>query len=157
MGISTLEKQLLLNSLHVVKPNFHCFSYTFQMHVKREPLDMLCLSNSKINEKTYILYCVLERIVMHLDNLRTVTPFIEHYAKNLSNMGMSHQDTDILCNSFLATLKIHLKGCYPPKLESIWQHAINIFKSIVTGYLFNTSNVLKLSDFMNKQQVNIES
>ncbi|KTF13476.1 globin [Pseudoalteromonas sp. H105] len=154
MGINTFEKQLLLNSLTIIKPNFHCFSYTFQMHVKRESLDMLCLSSSKINEKTYILYCVLERIVMHLDDLRTVTPFIKHYANNLSNMGMSYEDTDILCNSFLATLKIHLKGCYSPKLENVWQQAISIFRSIVTGYLFNTSNIVHLNDFINKQQIN---
>lgn len=124
------------------------------MHVKRESLDMLCLSSSKINEKTYILYCVLERIVMHLDDLRRVTPFIEHYANNLRDMGISYEDTHILCNSFLVTLKIHLKGCYPPKLESVWQHAISIFRSIVTGYLFNTSNIINLNDFINKQQTN---
>ncbi|MDN3378015.1 MULTISPECIES: globin [unclassified Pseudoalteromonas] len=151
MKFNTEIKKQLLRSINIIKPNFHCFTFTFQMQLKRQPLLMQCPSSEALNENSYLLYCALERTIMHIDNLRSVTPFIHHHANNLSKLGISHQDVTLLCNAFLASLKIHLKDYMTPTLEQNWRQAIRIFTNIITSYLFKTSNVVSLTDYSQKQ------
>ena len=151
MKFNTENKKQLLKSINIIKPNFHCFTFTFQMQLKRQPLLMQCPSSEALNENSYLLYCALERTIMHIDNLRSVTPFIHHHAYNLSKLGLGYQDIALLCNAFLASLKIHLKDYMSPSLEQSWRQAIRIFTNIVTSYLFKTSNVVSLTEYCEKQ------
>lgn len=151
MKFNTENKKQLLKSINIIKPNFHCFTFTFQMQLKRQALLMQCPSSEILNKNSYLLYCALERTIMHIDNIRSVTPFIHHHANNLSKLGLTYQDVSLLCNAFLASLKIHLKDDMTPVLEGSWRHAIHIFTNIVISYLFNTSNVVSLTDYSQKQ------
>lgn len=151
MSFNSDNKKQLLKSLHIIKPNFHCFAFTFQMQLKRQTLTMHCPSSDALNKNSYLLYCALERTVMHLDNIHSVIPFIQHHANNLSKLGMSYQDLKLLCNAFMATLKIHLKHELTAALEQKWWDAIQVFTSIVKSYLFKVSNVVCLTEHSQKQ------
>ncbi len=151
MKSNTENKKQLMKSINIIKPNFHCFAFTFQMQLKRQPLIMKCPSSEDLNKNCYLLYCALERTIMHIDNLRAVTPFIQHHANNLSKLGLNHQDVSLLCSAFIATLKIHLKHDMTPSLEQSWRYAVRVFSNIVTSYLFNTSNVVSLTEYCEKQ------
>ncbi|WP_339689888.1 globin [uncultured Pseudoalteromonas sp.] len=153
MSISAHHQKMLLRSIAIIKPNFHCFTVTFHMQLKRHALTMQWPSSDEISEKSYLLYCSLERTITHLDRLLSVLPFIHYHANNLSKSGLTCQDVDLLCDAFIAALKIHLGREFTLNLEQAWRYALRMFNSIVKSYLFNTSNIVAINKSV-QQQVN---
>ncbi|CAM3961649.1 MULTISPECIES: globin [Pseudoalteromonas] len=150
MCISNDQQKLLLQNIAIIKPNFHCFTVTFQVQLKRQALTIKCPSSNAISEKSYILYCALERTLSHLDNLSMVTPFIEHHANNLAKLGISNTDVNLLCDAFYNTLQIHLGNHFTHKAQIAWSYSLRLFKNIVKSYLFNFSNVVAINTQIHK-------
>ncbi|MDQ9091352.1 globin [Pseudoalteromonas haloplanktis] len=151
MGVSAQHQKVLLQSIAIIKPNFHCFTVTFHVQLKRQALTMQWPSSEEISEKSYLLYCSLERTITHLDSLLAVLPFIQHHANILGKTGLTSQDVDLLGDAFIAALKIHLGREFTAKLESAWHYAIRVFKSIVKSYLFNTHNIVAINKSVQQQ------
>ncbi|CAM4359567.1 globin [Pseudoalteromonas ostreae] len=151
MSISAHHQKILLRSIAIIKPNFHCFTVTFHVQLKRHALTMQCPSNEEISEKSYLLYCSLERTISHLDRLMSVLPFIHYHANNLSKSGLTCQDVDLLCDAFIAALKIHLGREFTPNLEYAWFYAVRMFNSIVKNYLFNSNNIVAINKAAQQQ------
>lgn len=153
MGINAHDKQLLLQSIAIIKPNFHCFIVSFHSQLKRHSLAMQCPTSDAMSEKSYILYCMLERVITHLDDLRLVMPFIHHNANSLDKRGITNRDLNTLCEVFVDTLRVHLRKEFNPELEHTWQNTINVFKSITANHLFSTTNIVPLNKKIKKKQI----
>ncbi|NMM41222.1 globin [Pseudoalteromonas arctica] len=151
MSISAHHQKMLLQSIAIIKPNFHCFTVTFHVLLKRHALTIQWPSREVITEKSYCLYCSLERTITHLDSLLSVLPFIHYHANNLSKSGLTCQDVDLVCHAFIAALKIHLGREFTPSLEQAWRYALRMFNSIVKSYLFNTSNIVAINKAAQQQ------
>ncbi|WP_064667630.1 globin [Pseudoalteromonas prydzensis] len=151
MGVSAHHQKILLQSIAIIKPNFHCFTITFHVQLKRHALTMQWPSSQEISEKSYILYCSLERTITHLDCLLSVLPFIQHHANILSKSGLTSEDVDLLGDAFIAALKIHLGNEFTPQIENAWRYAVRMFKSIVKSYLFNTNNIVAINKSVQQQ------
>ncbi|XQF93422.1 hypothetical protein ACOBV9_05755 [Pseudoalteromonas espejiana] len=80
--MNTYQPQLI-KSLNAIKPNFHAFTARFHGKIETSAITMQYPSAAYFNEKSYILYCVLERIVRHLDNPSSVAPFLTHHLQYL--------------------------------------------------------------------------
>ncbi|MBB1418280.1 hypothetical protein H5187_13410 [Pseudoalteromonas sp. SG44-1] len=56
MSISAHHQKMLLRSIAIIKPNFHCFTVTFHMQLKRHALTMQWPSSDEISEK--VICCI---------------------------------------------------------------------------------------------------
>lgn len=137
---------LLKRSIATLKPNFHCFTITFYNQLTRHTLSLKYPSGKQINERSYLLYCALERTVMHLNNPQSVVPFIEHHANILAKLELAEQDIHALSDAFMATLKIHLGQDFSQAVQQAWQYALRFFNSVVSGYLFSYTNVVAINN-----------
>lgn len=152
MGLNIFQKRLLLENIEKLKPDFHCFTLRFQQNLVNQPLSIRCPSPQSLSEKSFILYCALERTIYHLDDLPTVIPFIEHHANNLGFLQINEQDIECLSNAFYQTVKETMKNDFSPLLEKAWQNAIHIFVSVVSRYLFARTNVVAINQQFHKQK-----
>ena len=152
MSINRYQQKLLLDNIAVIKPNFHYFTVTFHVQLKRQALIMRCPDSNAIRENSYLLYCALERTLSHLENLPMVVPFIQHHANNLASLGVNSNDIDLLCEAFYNTLEIHLGKGFTSASQAAWTKALQLFKNIVKSYLFNFSNVISIDARAQKQQ-----
>ncbi|MGO2479525.1 MAG: globin [Pseudoalteromonas sp.] len=137
---------LLKRSIATLKPNFHCFAITFYNQLTRQPLSLQYPSGEQINERSYLLYCALERTIMHLDTPPNVIPFIEHHANILAKLKLAEQDVPTLCSAFMTTLKIHLGRDFSQAEQQAWQYVMRFFNSVVSRYLFSQTNVIAIRD-----------
>ena len=75
MSISAHHQKMLLQSIAIIKPNFHCFTVTFYVQLKRHALTMQWPSSDEISEKSYLLYCSLERTITQGKSMKKIYDF----------------------------------------------------------------------------------
>lgn len=143
--MNTYHHTLLKRSITILKPNFHCFTITFHNQLTRHTLSLRYPDGKQLNERSYLLYCALERTVTHLTNPTSVVPFIQHHANILAKLGLCEQDLPTLCEAFLVTLKIHLGRDFSQAMQQAWHYALRFFKSVVNSYLFTKTNVIAIN------------
>ena len=139
--MNTYQPQLI-KSLHIVKPNFHAFTARFHAKLEASNITMQYPNAAYFNEKSYILYCVLERIVRHLDNPSSVAPFLTYHLQYLKKMGVMPKEISLLCDAFYDTLKEHLGRLFTAQTQFAWQKALRYFESFANTTLFNKTNVI---------------
>ncbi len=153
LRMNTYQPQLI-TSLHIVKPNFHAFTARFHAKLEASNINMQYPSAAYFNEKSYILYCILERIVRHLDNPSSVAPFLSFHLQHLKKMDVTSKDISILCDTFYDTLSEHLGRFFTEKTQFAWQKALRYFESFANTALFNKSNVVSFEQKVNRLRSN---
>jgi hypothetical protein len=108
----------------------------------------------QFNEKSFTLFCVLERIVKHLDKPASVAPFLAHHLMYLKKSGASHSDIALLSNAFYETLEEHLGKHFTTESQLAWKKALRYFESFASNVLFNVTNVVSLQQRMQQKQSN---
>ena len=144
----------LLNNLTIIKPNFHAFTARFHKKLTESNIEMDYPAASQFNEKSFTLFCVLERIVKHLDKPASVAPFLAHHLIYLKNSGASQSDITLLSDAFYETLKEHLGKHFNTESQFAWGKALGYFENFASNALFNASNVVSLQQKMQKKQSN---
>ncbi|WP_147386629.1 globin [Pseudoalteromonas gelatinilytica] len=130
----------------MLKPDFHQFTSAYHRSLCSHKLTMSVPEHESITKRSYILYCALNKVVSHLDDLLQVTPFIHYLANNLSFLNVSFEDIDILCDAFIETRKSYMHHINT-QLQQAWLQAMRIFANIVKSYLFAYSNVVSFSAY----------
>lgn len=151
--MNTYQPQLI-KSLNAIKPNFHAFTARFHGKIETSTITMQYPSAAYFNEKSYILYCILERIVRHLDNPSSVAPFLTHHLQYLKKMNATAKDITILCDAFYDTLSEHLGRLFTSQTQSAWQQALRYFESFANTALFKKSNVVSLEQKISELRSN---
>ncbi|WP_462175649.1 globin [Pseudoalteromonas gelatinilytica] len=146
MSLSSFQKRLLQQDIELLKPDFHQFTSAYHRSLCSRKLTMSVPEHESITKRSYILYCALNKVVSHLDNLLQVTPFIHYLANNLSFLNVSFEDIDILCDAFIETRKSYMHHINT-QLKHAWLQAMRIFANIVKSYLFAYSNVVSFSAY----------
>ncbi len=146
MSLSSFQKRLLQQDIELLKPDFHQFTSAYHRSLCSRKLTMSVPEHESITKRSYILYCALNKVVSHLDDLLQVTPFIHYLANNLSFLNVSFEDIDILCDAFIETRKSYMHHINT-QLQQAWLQAIRIFANIVKSYLFAYSNVVSFSAY----------
>ncbi|SFT47225.1 globin family protein [Pseudoalteromonas lipolytica] len=144
MSLSIFQKRLLQQNVELLKPDFHQFTHTFYHNLSQRNLTMTMPSEESVSKRSYILFCALNKVVSHLDDLPLVMPFIQYIANNLSFLNVSSHDIDHLCDAFFDTLESQQRGLNS-HLKQAWSQAIRIFSNIVKSYLFAYSNVISIN------------
>jgi len=143
MSLSSFQKRLLLQDIELLKPDFHQFTSAYHRILNARQLTMTVPEQDSITKRSYILYCALNKVVSHLDDLQQVTPFIHYLANNLSFLNVASKDIDILCEAFIETRLLFIKT-YNSHQQQAWELAIRIFSNIVKSYLFSHSTVVSI-------------
>lgn len=146
MSLSSFQKRLLQQDIELLKPDFHQFTSAYHRSLCSRKLTMSVPEHESITKRSYILYCALNKVVSHLDDLLQVTPFIHYLANNLSFLNVSFEDIDILCDAFIETRKSYMHHINT-QLQQAWLQAMRIFANIVKSYLFAYSNVVSFSAY----------
>ncbi|WP_462176715.1 globin [Pseudoalteromonas gelatinilytica] len=146
MSLSSFQKRLLQQDIELLKPDFHQFTGAYHRSLCSRKLTMSVPEHESITKRSYILYCALNKVVSHLDDLLQVTPFIHYLANNLSFLNVSFEDIDILCDAFIETRKSYMHHINT-QLQQAWLQAMRIFANIVKSYLFAYSNVVSFSAY----------
>ncbi|WP_462179650.1 globin [Pseudoalteromonas gelatinilytica] len=146
MSLSSFQKRLLQQDIELLKPDFHQFTSAYHRNLCSRKLTMSVPEHESITKRSYILYCALNKVVSHLDDLLQVTPFIHYLANNLSFLNVSFEDIDILCDAFIETRKSYMHHINT-QLQQAWLQAMRIFANIVKSYLFAYSNVVSFSAY----------
>jgi hypothetical protein len=141
-------RPLLLKSLAIIKPNFHAFTARFHEKLTTSNVHMGYPTATQFNEKSYTLYCVLERIVKHLDSLSSIAPFLSHHLECLKYKKIKQPDILILCDAFYTTLKEHLGQLFTEKYQTAWRKFLAFFTNFANATLFNVTNVVSLEQRM---------
>ncbi|MEL0654206.1 globin domain-containing protein [Pseudoalteromonas issachenkonii] len=148
------QQSALLNNLTIIKPNFHAFTAKFHSKLAQSSIEMNYPTALQFNEKSFTLFCVLERIVKHLDKPASVAPFLAHHLMYLKKSGASHSDIALLSNAFYETLKEHLGKHFTTESQLAWKKALRYFESFASNVLFNVTNVVSLQQRMQQKQSN---
>ncbi|MEI8642947.1 globin [Pseudoalteromonas sp. Hal040] len=146
MSLSSFQKRLLQQDIELLKPDFHQFTSAYHRSLCSRKLTMSVPEHESITKRSYILYCALNKVVSHLDDLLQVTPFIHYLANNLSFLNVSFEDIDILCDAFIETRKSYMHHINT-QLQQAWLQAMRIFANVVKSYLFAYSNVVSFSAY----------
>ncbi|MEL0641080.1 globin domain-containing protein [Pseudoalteromonas aliena] len=147
-----LQQPALLKNLTIIKPNFHAFTARFHDKLAESCTEMSYPTALQFNEKSFTLFCVLERIVKHLDRPTSVAPFLAYHLIYLKNQGASKNDIKLLSNVFYETLKEHLGKHFTYESQLAWQEALRFFESFANNSLFNVSNVISLQQKIEQKQ-----
>ncbi|MBB1377715.1 MULTISPECIES: globin [Pseudoalteromonas] len=148
------QQSALLNNLTIIKPNFHAFTAKFHSKLAQSSIEMNYPTALQFNEKSFTLFCVLERIVKHLDKPASVAPFLAHHLMYLKKSGASHSDIALLSNAFYETLEEHLGKHFNTESQLAWKKALRYFESFASNVLFNVTNVVSLQQRMQQKQSN---
>ena len=148
------QQSALLNNLTIIKPNFHAFTAKFHSKLAQSSIEMNYPTALQFNEKSFTLFCVLERIVKHLDKPASVAPFLAHHLMYLKKSGASHSDIALLSNAFYETLEEHLGKHFTIESQLAWKKALRYFESFASNVLFNVTNVVSLQQRMQQKQSN---
>lgn len=148
------QQSALLNNLTIIKPNFHAFTAKFHSKLAQSSIEMNYPTALQFNEKSFTLFCVLERIVKHLDKPASVAPFLAHHLMYLKKSGASHSDIALLSNAFYETLEEHLGKHFTTGSQLAWKKALRYFESFASNVLFNVTNVVSLQQRMQQKQSN---
>lgn len=148
------QQSILLNNLAIIKPNFHAFTARFHNKLVESSIKMNYPTALQFNEKSFTLFCVLERIVKHLDKPMSVAPFLTHHLMHLPKNGILLDDISILSNVFYETLEEHLGKHFTAESQFAWKKALRYFESFASSTLFNVSNVVSLQQKMQQKQSN---
>lgn len=148
------QQSALLNNLTIIKPNFHAFTAKFHSKLAQSSIEMNYPTALQFNEKSFTLFCVLERIVKHLDKPASVAPFLAHHLMYLKKSGASHSDIALLSNAFYETLEEHLGKHFATESQFAWKKALRYFESFASNVLFNVTNVVSLQQRMQQKQSN---
>jgi hypothetical protein len=145
------HQPVLLKSLTIIKPNFHAFTARFHGKLVESDITMGYLTAAQFNERSYTLYCVLERIIKNLDNPSSVAPFLSHHITFLKNVHIQQVDIKILCDAFYSTLEEHLGRLFSVESQLAWQKVLRFFTNFANNILFNVSNVVSLKQQIEKK------
>ncbi|MBH0037416.1 globin domain-containing protein [Pseudoalteromonas sp. SWN166] len=148
------QQSALLNNLTIIKPNFHAFTARFHSKLAESSIEMNYPTALQFNEKSFTLFCVLERIVKHLDKPASVAPFLAHHLMYLKKSSVSQSDIVLLSDAFYETLKEHLGRHFTPESQLAWKKALRYFESFASSTLFDVSNVISLQQRMQQKQSN---
>ena len=148
------QQTALLNNLKIIKPNFHAFTARFHNKLAESDIKMDYPAASYFNEKSFTLFCVLERIVKHINKPSSVAPFLVHHLAYLKNSGATQNDITILSDAFYETLKEHLGTYFTHESQRAWRDTLNFFEKFANNTLFNVSNVVSLQQKMQQKQSN---
>ena len=148
------QQSALLNNLTIIKPNFHAFTARFHSKLAESSIEMNYPTALQFNEKSFILFCVLERIVKHLDRPASVAPFLAHHLMYLKNSNASQNDISLLSDAFYETLKEHLGRHFTTESQFAWKKALRYFESFARNSLFDVSNVISLQQKIQQKQSN---
>lgn len=148
------QQSALLNNLTIIKPNFHAFTAKFHSKLAQSSIEMNYPTALQFNEKSFTLFCVLERIVKHLDKPASVAPFLAHHLMYLKKSSASHSDIALLSNAFYETLEEHLGKHFTTESQFAWKKALRYFESFASNVLFNVTNVVSLQQRMQQKQSN---
>ncbi|WP_405601331.1 MULTISPECIES: globin [unclassified Pseudoalteromonas] len=141
----------LLKSLSIIKPNFHAFTERFHTKLTQSCITMSYPTAAQFNERSYTLYCMLERIIKHLDNPLSVAPFLSYQLQFLKNDNIQQSDIKVLCDTFYATLEEHLGQRFSSEKKVAWRKVLMFFENFSNNSLFHTSNVISLEQRMLKK------
>lgn len=148
------QQSALLNNLAIIKPNFHAFTARFHSKLAESSIEMNYPTALQFNEKSFTLFCVLERIVKHLDRPASVAPFLAHHLMYLKKCSVSQNDIALLSGAFYETLKEHLGKYFTPESQLAWKKALRYFENFASNALFNVSNVVSLQQKIQQKQSN---
>jgi len=148
------QQTALLNNLKIIKPNFHAFTARFHNKLAESDIKMDYPAASHFNEKSFTLFCVLERIVKHINKPSQVAPFLVHHLAYLKKSGATQNDISILADAFYETLKEHLGTYFTHESQLAWRDALNFFEKFANNTLFNVSNVISLQQKIQQKQSN---
>lgn len=124
------QQSALLNNLTIIKPNFHAFTAKFHSKLAQSSIEMNYPTALQFNEKSFTLFCVLERIVKHLDKPASVAPFLAHHLMYLKKSGASHSDIALLSNAFYETLEEHLGKHFTTESQFAWKKRLGTLKAL---------------------------
>ena len=145
------HQPVLLKSLTIIKPNFHAFTARFHKKLVESNIAMEYLTATQFSEKSYTLFCVLERIIKNLDDPSSVTPFLSHHIEFLKKGNIQQTDIKILCDVFYATLEEHLGHLFSIESQLAWDKALKFFANFANSTVFNISNVISFDQRLNKK------
>ena len=148
------NKSVLLKSIGIIKPNFHAFTARFHRKLVESDISMNTLTAEQFNEKSYILYCTLERIIKNIDNPSSVTPFLSHHLQFLKNLNIQQSDIKHLTDIFYVTLVEHLGRFFNEESHLAWRKVLTYFERYTNDTLFNVSNVVCLTQLSKQKQSN---
>ncbi len=148
------HKSVLLKSLGIIKPNFHAFTARFHKKLEQSNVSMKIPSAEQFNEKSYILYCTLERIIKNIDNPSSVAPFLSHHLQFLKKLNIQQSDIKPLTDIFYITLVEHLGRLFKEDTHLAWRNVLTYFERFTNDTLFNVSNVVCLSELMQQKRSN---
>jgi hypothetical protein len=151
--MNTYQPQLI-KSLHIVKPNFHAFTARFHAKLEESNITMQYPSAAYFNEKSYILYCTLERIIKNIDNPSSVAPFLSHHLQFLKKLNIQQSDIKPLTDIFYVTLVEHLGRFFNEESHLAWRKVLTYFERYTNDTLFNVSNVVCLTQLSKQKQSN---
>jgi hemoglobin-like flavoprotein len=148
------HKSVLLKSLGIIKPNFHAFTARFHKKLEQSDVSMKIPSAEQFNEKSYILYCTLERIIKNIDNPSSVAPFLSHHLQYLKKLNIQQNDIKPLTDIFYITLVEHLGRLFNEDTHLAWRNVLTYFERFTNDTLFNVSNVVCLNELMQQKRSN---
>jgi len=148
------HKSVLLKSIGIIKPNFHAFTARFHRKLVESDISMNTLTAEQFNEKSYILYCTLERIIKNIDNPSSVAPFLSHHLQFLKKLNIQQSDIEPLTDIFYVTLVEHLGRFFNEESHLAWRKVLTYFERYTNDTLFNVSNVVCLSQLSKQKQSN---
>ena len=148
------HKPVLLKSLNIIKPNFHAFTARFHTKLAKSDLSMDRLTSEEFSEKSYILYCTLERIIKNVDKPATVAPFLTHNLQFLVKSNLQRSDLVVLCDIFYLTLVEHLGHFFDEESHQAWKKFLKFFENFANHALFDVSNVIAFPSPLNTQHSN---
>ncbi|WP_235590938.1 globin [Pseudoalteromonas sp. 10-33] len=111
-------------------------------------------SAEQFNEKSYILYCTLERIIKNIDNPSSVAPFLSHHLQYLKKLNIQQNDIKPLTDIFYITLVEHLGRLFNEDTHLAWRNVLTYFERFTNDTLFNVSNVVCLNELMQQKRSN---
>ncbi|GAA60921.1 hypothetical protein P20652_2789 [Pseudoalteromonas sp. BSi20652] len=147
------HQPILLKSLSIIKPNFHAFTARFHNKLAESNIIMEPLSAAQFNEKSYTLYCILERIIKNIDNPSSVAPFLAHHLQFLTKRNVHQADIKILCDAFYSTLEEHLGRLFNKERQNAWLDVLKFFENFANNKLFNISNVISFEQRVNQKRL----
>ena len=138
------QQIILLKNLTIIKPNFHAFTARFHSKLVESNIEMNYPAASYFNEKSFTMFCVLERIVKHINAPTSVAPFLVHHLAYLKKHAVTQNDITILSGAFYETLKEHLGRFFTHESQHAWRDALSFFERFANNTLFNVSNVISI-------------
>ncbi|MEI8621002.1 hypothetical protein P4S66_09085 [Pseudoalteromonas sp. B129b] len=124
------QQSALLNNLTIIKPNFHAFTAKFHSKLAQSSIEMNYPTALQFNEKSFTLFCVLERIVKHLDKPASVAPFLAHHLMYLKKAALHTVTLPFYLTLFTKPLKSTLVSILLLRVNSLGKKRLGTLKAL---------------------------